>query len=176
MLKKAFIAFGIIIVVFFIIVAMKPDNFRITRSMLMAAPASAIFGHINNLHNWNVWSPWAKLDPNSKATYSGPVEGVGASFKWEGNDKVGVGTMTIVESRLNEYVKFNLEFIKPFAATNAAKFTLRPQGNGTLVTWSMSGTNNFMGKLMSVIMDCDKMVGGQFEKGLTDLKAIVEKK
>ncbi len=176
MLKIIFICVFVIIVGLVVIINVQPNEFKVTRSLAISAPASAIFVHVNNLHNWNGWSPWSKMDPNSKATYQGPVEGVGAGFKWEGNDKVGVGIMTITESRPNEYVEFHLEFIKPFTATNIAEFTFKPQGNETIVTWSMSGQNNFIGKAMGLIMNCDKLVGDQFEKGLTDLKSVVENK
>lgn len=175
MFKQISIVVTILVVGFFVAVAMQPNQFRITRSIIIAAPSSEVFIYVNNLHNWNAWSPWAKMDPNSKIEYAGPAEGLGASFKWEGNDQVGVGIMTIAETRVNEYVRFRLDFLKPFVATNTAEFTFKPQGNETEVSWSMSGKSNFMSKAMSLIMNCDKMVGGQFEKGLADLKALVER-
>jgi hypothetical protein len=99
---------------------------------------------------------------------------VGALFKWAGNNQVGEGTMTITESRPSELIRIKLEFLKPFAATNASEFTFTPQGNQTVVTWSMSGKNNLIGKAMSLVMNCDKMVGGQFERGLASMKSVVE--
>jgi hypothetical protein len=97
-------------------------------------------------------------------------------MSWSGNNKVGVGSMTVIESQQNDVIRFKLEFLKPMQATNTAEFTFKPEGNQTTVVWSMSGTNNFMGKIMSVFMNCDKMVGGQFEQGLASLKEIVENK
>ncbi len=164
----------IAILVIFVLASRQPDNFRITRTGKISAPASAIFPHVNDLHKWDAWSPWAKLDPNAKNLFEGPSEGVGSKMSWAGNNKVGVGSMTITESRLNELIQFKLEFLKPMKATNIAEFTFTPEGDQTAVTWSMSGTNDFMGKVMGLVMNCDKMVGGQFEKGLADLKAVVE--
>jgi Polyketide cyclase / dehydrase and lipid transport len=178
MLKKTLIGIAavvaILIVGFLIAVSMQPNEFRISRSAKMSAPPSAVFAQVNDYHKWDPWSPWAKLDPNCKVEYSGPTEGVGASFAWSGNDKVGVGRQTIVESVPDEMIRIKLEFEKPFKATSTAEFTFKPEGDQTLVTWSMFGANDFMGKAISLIMDCDKMVGGEFENGLASMKAIVE--
>lgn len=152
----------------------QPDTFSVTRSRRIAAPPAMIFAHVDNLHNWEAWSPWAKLDPKSTTEFEGPRTGAGAKMSWAGNGKVGVGSMTIVESRPDEYVQFKLEFLKPMQATNKAEFTFAPDGEATNVTWTMTGTNNFMGKLVGLIMNCEKMLGGQFEQGLANLKAIAE--
>ncbi len=162
------------IVVVLVLTSRQPDDFKITRLASISAPASAIFPHVNTLQKWNAWSPWAKLDPNSKSTFEGPEEGVGAKMSWVGNNKVGVGCMTITESRPSEFIQFKLEFQKPMQATNTAEFSFNSEGDQTNVTWTMTGTNNFMGKVMNLFMNCDKMVGGQFEKGLADLKKVVE--
>jgi Polyketide cyclase / dehydrase and lipid transport len=162
------------IIVLLVFAARQPADFKITRTGRISANASAIFPHVNTLQLWNAWSPWAKLDPNAKNSFAGPSEGVDAKMSWAGNNKVGVGSMTIMESRPDEYIQFKLEFQKPMQATNIAEFTFKPEGEQTNVTWTMTGTNNFMGKVMSLVMNCDKMIGGQFEKGLADLKAVVE--
>jgi len=160
--------------VFVVVVSTRPSEFRITRTAAISAPAAAVFAQVNDLHRWKAWSPWAKMDPNAKEVHEGPAAGAGAKMSWSGNNKVGEGSMTITESRPNDFVRFRLEFLKPFAATNTAEFTFKPQGNQTVVTWSMFGHNNFMGKAMGLIMNCDKMVGGQFEKGLAQLKSVAE--
>lgn len=175
MLKFILIGVAVVIVVFLIIVAFQPPHFRITRSATISAPPAAVFEQLNDFHEWDHWSPWAKMDPNAKNSFEGPASGVGAGFSWSGNNQVGEGRMKITESQPNELIRLDLEFVKPFAAKNVTEFTLKPVGNQTNVTWSMSGTNNFVGKAMGLIMNCDKMVGGQFEKGFENLKAIVEK-
>lgn len=156
------------------IVALQPSDFRVTRSATIAAPPEAVFSQVNDLHRWEAWSPWAKLDPAAKSTYEGPAAGVGAAFSWAGNRQVGEGRMTITESRPNDLIRMNLEFMKPFKATNITEFTFKPEGNRTVVAWTMSGKNNFLSKAIGLFMDCDKMVGGQFEKGLAQMKSIAE--
>ena len=168
------IAVAAIVVLFIVIVALQPNKFRITRSAGVAAPPEMIFTHVNDLHKWEAWSPWAKMDPACKNSYEGSPAGTGAILAWAGNKKVGEGRMTITESRPNELIRIRLEFFKPFKATNAAEFTFKPEGNQTLVTWSMSGNNNFMGKAFGLFMNCDKMVGGDFEKGLAAMKSVAE--
>lgn len=150
----------------------KPDEFRVKREMLMKASPEKIFPHLNNLENGQVWSPWVEMEPSATYILNG-TEGVGASVQWEGK-KVGKGTQTITESIPHERVRSRLDFLKPMKAVNTAEFILTPQGDQTLVTWSMWGPNKFMGKVMSVFMNCEKIVGGQFEKGLGNLKKIVE--
>jgi Polyketide cyclase / dehydrase and lipid transport len=174
MLKKILIGVALIIVIFVAIVATRPDEFRVTRSATFSATPSQLFEHVNDLHKWQTWSPWAKLDPAAKLTFDGPQAGTGAAFSWVGNKEVGEGKMTITESRPTELVRFRLEFVKPFAGTNDAEFTFKPDGNKTVVTWSMSGKNNFLFKAVGLFMDCDKMVGGEFEKGFANLRSVVE--
>jgi len=176
MLKIILLSLLAVVVIFVVIVAMQPEDFKVSRSATIAAPAATVFAQVNDFHKWEAWSPWAKMDPNSKATYSGPESGPGASFAWAGNNEVGEGRMTIKESKPNDLVLIDLQFIKPFAANNVAEFTFKPQGDQTQVTWTMSGKNNFFFKAFSLFMNCDKMVGPQFEKGLSSMKAISEAK
>ena len=174
MIKKILIILGVIIVVFIVIVALQPADFRVVRSASMSAPASAVFAQVNDFHNWDAWSPWAKLDPNMKTTFEGPPAGTGATYSWTGDRKVGAGRMAITESKPAELVRIKLDFLKPFEASNVTEFSFKPDGNNTSVTWSMSGRNNFISKAFCLFMNMDKMVGGDFEKGLAQMKKVVE--
>src|SRR3954465_10246229 len=164
MIKKILIPVLILIVVFVIVVALQPSHYRIARSTTISAPPAEVFAQVNDLHKFQDWSPWAKLDPDLKQTYEGAPTGVGAAYAWEGNKKVGQGRMSITESKENELVNMKLEFIKPFASVAATDFALKPEGNQTSVTWSMSGENNFVAKAFCLFMNMDKMVGGDFER------------
>jgi polyketide cyclase/dehydrase/lipid transport protein len=173
-LKKIAIAIALVIVVFVIVVAIQPSEFRIVRAATISAPAPAVFAQVNDFHNWRAWSPWERLDPELKRTYEGPPAGTGATYKWAGNNDVGEGRMTITESRPNELIRIGLEFIRPFAATNVTEFTFKPEAGQTTVTWSMTGTNNFIAKGFHLFMNVDDMVGRDFDKGLAQMKANVE--
>jgi hypothetical protein len=168
------LALAFIAILIFIIIAGCPDEFMVMRSEKISAPPDKIFPRVNELRNWEAWNPWGKMDPNCKMIYDGPPAGIGAGYTWAGNKKVGEGRLTITGSRPSELVQLKLEFLKPFKATNAAEFTFRSDGNQTAVTWSMSGKNSFFFKAFSLFMDCDKMVGGDFEKGLAAMKSAVE--
>lgn len=174
MFIRILIGIVIVLAVFLIYVSMKPNSFRYERSTMIAAPAAVVFAQVNDFHKWQAWNPWGKLDPTTKETFSGAESGLGAGYAWAGNSNVGEGRMTIVESRPNELIQVKLEFVKPFAATNTAEFTFVPQGDQTKATWTMYGEQNFVGKLMGTFINCDKMIGGQFEKGLADMKAVSE--
>ena len=174
MLIKILIGIAILVGVFIIIVATRPADFRVTRTATIVAPPAVVFAQVNDLHQWVAWNPWGKLDPACKMTYEGPPAGTGAGYTWAGNNKVGEGRMIITESRPNELIRFDLEFLKPFKAANVTEFTFNSDGNQTSVSWSMSGKKNFMFKAMGLFMDSDKMVGGDFEKGLADLKSVAE--
>lgn len=177
MLTYVLFAVGIVallILVFIVAVSMRPAPFHIARSATIAAPASVIFPHVNDLHAWEAWSPFEKADPNMKRHYEGPRAGVGASQVWSGNSRAGEGRSTITESHPNDHVRLELAFVRPMKATNTADFTFKPEGNQTVVTWSMSGENGFMGKAFHMVMNMDKILGGEFAKGLASLKAIAE--
>lgn len=173
MLPTILIALAAILVLF-VIVTTRPPTYRIERSSTISAPPSEIFPHLNDLRKSNVWSPWVKLDPAAKQTFEGPASGVGAVGAWDGNKNVGAGRQTIIESRPNELVRLRLDFERPFKCTSTAEFTLKPTRNETVVTWSLAGENNFVSRAFCLFMNQDKMVGGQFEKGLADLKALTE--
>ncbi len=173
-LKKILIALAVIVVVFVVVVAIQPSEFRVTRTATISAPPPAVFAQVNDFHNWEEWSPWAKRDPAMKKAYEGAPAGTGAISTWAGNSEVGEGRTTIVESRPTELIRITLEMFKPFAATNTVEFTFKPEGNQTVVTWSMSGKNNFISKAIHLFMNIDKMVGGDFEKGLAQMKSAVE--
>lgn len=174
MLKSVLIGFAAIVAVLVAVIASRPTEFRVSRSAEFAASSQTVFEQLNDLHRWNDWSPWARMDPNARYRYEGPESGTGASMTWAGNNEVGEGRMTIVESRPAERVTMRLDFMKPFESTCTTEFALEPRDGKTVLTWTMLGTNNFMAKAVSLFMDCDKMVGGQFEQGLTNLRQIVE--
>lgn len=174
MLKKVAIVIGLLIVVLLAAVATRPATYRVERSAEVSAPASAVFGLVNDFHKWDAWSPWAKLDPNMKLTFDGAAAGTGAIYSWTGNKEVGEGRMTITESQPDSRITIKLEFIKPFPSTNTTTFAFMSSGSGTKVTWVMEGKNDFVGKAFSLFMDMDKMIGKDFEKGLASMKGIAE--
>ncbi len=175
MITKVLIVFALIVVVLIVIVALQPSEFRVARSANMSAAAPAVFAQVNDFHKWEAWNPWGKIDPAMKQTYEGAPAGVGAIYTWTGNSEVGQGRMTITDSRPSDLVRITLEFFKPFAATNIAEFTFKPEGNRTAVTWSMTGKKNFMAKAIHLFMNMEKMIGGQFEQGLAAMKSVAER-
>jgi hypothetical protein len=157
-----------------VVVASRPSEYRVARTARIAARPSAVFPHVNDLRMFNSWNPWITLDPGATTTYSGPLSGPGAVMAWAGDKNVGEGRMTIVESRPDELVRFRLDFLKPFAGTADAEFVFIGAGDGTAVTWSMTGHNNLVAKAMHLVIDMDRMIGGRFEKGLASLKSLAE--
>ena len=174
MIVKSVLGLVFIVAVLALFIAMRPSHFRITRAATMLAAPSAVFPHVNDFHKWQAWSPWERLDSAMKKSYEGPPAGVGAVYRWSGNGQVGEGSTTITESKPNELIRIRLQFIRPFACDNPVEFTFRPQGKETLVTWNMSGKYSFITKAMGLVINMDKMSGDQFEKGLANLKGIVE--
>ena len=174
MLKKILIGLAALIAVFLIIVALQPSEFRVERTATIAAAPADVFVQVNDLHKWDAWSPWAKLDPDAKIAFEGPEAGQGAAMTWAGNDKVGEGKMTIVESRPNEAVKLKVDFVKPFEGTSMSEFAFKPEGDGTGVSWTMSAHHNFLEKAFCLVMNGKKMIGDAMEKGLDKLKFVLE--
>ncbi|CAM3064880.1 SRPBCC family protein [Skermania piniformis] len=145
----------------------------IERSIEIATVPATIHPHIDNFAAWRAWSPWEDLDPNQERTYTGPAAGVGAGYAWKGNRKAGAGSMRITGST-PERIDLDLEFLKPFKASNAVTFELVPHGAATRVTWRMTGKKNLFFRLFGFIINPDKLIGKDFEKGLTTLKAVAE--
>ncbi len=172
-MEIAFIIGIVVVALFALFIARKPNSFSYESAVVIAAPPEAIFPHVNNQHKWIEWSPYAKMDPDAKVTFTGPDAGVGAQYSWIGN-KTGEGTSTITQSRPYDFIQFRLDFRKPMKATNTVEFTFIPQGTSTNVTWKMHGPNNFVGKILGIFINCEKMCTDQFSQGLESLRGIVE--
>jgi hypothetical protein len=175
MFKKIAIFIAILIAGILIFAATRPDTFRIERSTSIKAPPEKIFPLINGFHSWEVWSPWEKIDPAVKRSYSGVDSGKGAVYAWQGNKDIGQGRMEIIETTPSSKVVIKIDFIQPFEAHNTIEFTLERQGDAAKVTQAMYGPSPFVSKLMGLFCSMDKMVGQKFEEGLASLKAIAEK-
>ena len=172
MIKKTLLGLAAVIAVFLLYVATRPAGFRVERSRAIAASPLALFEQVNDHHKFNAWNPFLKVDPNVKNTYSGPASGLGAVCSWDGNSDIGAGSSTIIESKPGELVRLRMDWTRPLEGTSTIDFTFKPQGDKTVVTWAMYGQNNFLGKLVSVFMDCEKMCGPPFEEGLANLAKI----
>jgi hypothetical protein len=175
MLKIVLIALITLIAIALVIAALKPNRFRIERCTSIKALPEKIFPLINNFQAWEAWSPWEKIDPACKRSYSGNESGVGTIYGWSGNKDIGQGRMEIVESTQYSKIVLKLDFIKPFEAHNMVEFLLQPQGDSTIVTQAMYGASPFISKLMGMCFNMDKMVGKKYEEGLASLKEIAEK-
>jgi hypothetical protein len=174
MVRKILLVVLVLVAALLLYIATRPDTFHVERTAVIHAPADVVFARLEDFHRWPEWSPWEKIDPAMQRTYSGSDKGVGAVYAWKGNDKVGEGRMTILEATTPTKLGIRLEFLKPFQATNSATFDVTPQAEGTQVRWSMDGKNNFVGKAMCLVMDMDKTVGGDFEKGLAALDGVAQ--
>jgi hypothetical protein len=173
MLKKISIGVGAALALLVVVIALQPATFHVERSIDVAAPAPNVRALVDDFHAWRSWSPWEKLDPSMQRSYGGASSGLGAKYAWQGNKEVGEGRMTIEQSDPSRVV-IKLEFLKPFAATNTATFSFAEVAGHTKTTWAMDGKNNFVSKAFHLVMDMDKMIGGDFERGLRDIKAGAE--
>jgi Polyketide cyclase / dehydrase and lipid transport. len=169
MIINILLGFVALIAILLIVVALRPAEFRVERSATIAAPAIELFEQVNDHRKFAVWNPFMKFDPNVKNTYSGPDSGVGAACSWEGNNKIGAGSATIIESKPGELVRQRMDWLRPMKGTSTVEFTFKPAGEKTVVTWAMYGKNGFMGNLFGLFINCEKMVGPQFEQGLAEL-------
>jgi hypothetical protein len=174
MLKKIGLALIAVILILAIVIATRPAAYRVSRSEVIQAPPSVVYAQVADFHRWKAWSPWEKLDPNMQTAYSGTDGVPGATYAWKGNDSVGEGRMTLVDARPGQLVGLKLEFLKPFSSVCTTRFDFAPQGPATRLAWTMEGTNDFAGKAFSLVMNMDKMVGGDFERGLSQLKTVSE--
>lgn len=171
----ALIGLVVLVAALAIVVAMRPNEFQVSRSMKIDAPPEIIFPHVNQFAAWEAWSPYEKLDPNMSKTLEGPTAGEGSVMRWSGNGNAGSGSTTILRSEPNEAIQIDLQMTSPMNCQNDVLFTFQPEGDSTVVTWNMNGKVNFMAKLLHLVLDVDKMCGDQFTEGLASLKEISEK-
>jgi hypothetical protein len=174
MLTIILIGVAVVIAAVLILAATRPAECRVTRSLAIQASPSDLFMHANDFRKWTAWSPFEKLDPAMQRTFGGPRSGAGATYEWSGNKRAGAGRATIMESQPNELSRWKLEFFRPFACVSTVEFTFRPEGDRTVVTWTLTGKNNLMARAMSLFVDMDKMIGRDFEEGLANLRKLTE--
>src|SRR5258706_3348152 len=174
MIKKILLGLVVIVVILLVVIALQSSTYHVERTATINAPFPLVFAQVNDFHKWNAWSPWAKLDPAMKQTFEGAPAGNGAVYTWTGNKEVGEGRMLITESHPSDLVRIKLDFLRPFAATSDTVFTFRADGNQTTVTWGMTGDKNFIAKAFHLVVNMDKMIGSDFEKGLAQMKSVAE--
>lgn len=172
--KKIGIGAAAFIVLLLIVIVTRPDTYHVERSATISAAPEVVYAQVADFRKWEPWSPWAKLDPKMKTTFEGTAGTVGSTYAWDGNDDVGAGKMTVLAIDPNKRVDMELHFIRPFEDTAKNGFTFEGTGKETKVTWYMDGKNNFMSKAMCLVMDMDKMIGKDFEKGLAAMKTVAE--
>jgi len=176
MLKKIGLVLAALVIVILVLASFQPKTFRVERAAVMNAKPAVVFAQFNDLHNWMAWSPWEKRDPAMKRTYDGPKSGKGAGYGWDGNGRVGAGRMTIVESTAPSRIVVDIDFSRPMVAHDKGIYTFTKVAGGTEVRWAMEGQVPFVGRIFHLFTNMDKMIGGDFETGLANLKTIVEKK
>lgn len=169
MIKKILIGLAAVIAILGIVIALQPGSFRVERSATLDASPADLFAQVNDHRKFARWNPWMDLDPHVINTYTGPESGVGAACSWKGNRNIGAGSSTIIESKPNELVRMRMDWKEPMEGTSTVDFTFKPEGGKTVVTWAMYGPQTFMGKAVSLFMNCEEMCGPQFEKGLLRL-------
>lgn len=169
------VGLGAVIAAVLLVAAFRPPTFRVSRSATLGVHPDRVFPHLEDFHRWPAWSPWEQLDPAMKRTYAGADSGVGARYAWDGNRKAGAGSMAITEATRPSKLVIQLDFLRPFKASNRIEFAVAPaaEGAGARVTWTMSGASPFAMRVFGVFMPMDKLIGRDFERGLAKLGAVV---
>jgi uncharacterized protein YndB with AHSA1/START domain len=175
MLNIVLLGLAAAIVVILIAAATRPDTLTVRRSTTIAAPPERIYPLLDDFQAWSTWSPWEKLDPAMKKTFAGPARGRHSSYAWDGNNKAGAGRMEITDTSAPTRLTITLDFTRPFKAHNTVELALEPRSGATTVVWTMTGAQSFMSKLFGLFVNMDRLLGNDFETGLANLKALVEK-
>ncbi|MFZ3000769.1 MAG: SRPBCC family protein [Undibacterium umbellatum] len=151
-----------------------PNEYKVSRSVLIRSTPAVLYPLIATPKEWKNWSVWNQRDPNMKMEFSGPESGSNAAWEWK-SESQGNGGMKLTHAGPNRLIEYELHF-EGMGKPSTGSFTLEAEPNGTKVTWNMQGSSegNFMMKLFAPFMD--KMVGPDFEAGLSNLKKLAEKK
>ena len=168
MKKLKYVLYAIlgIIVIIFLLALVIPQDYKLERSISIEASEQLVVNQLAMFKNFQQWSPWSKLDPEMKMTIDGDDGQVGAVYRWSGNKDVGTGSMKITNREKNR-VDMVLEFLEPWESTAETYFTWKQDNENTNVVWGMTGKNPIP---LNVFFNMDKMVGPDYEKGLTGLK------
>ena len=169
MLKKILIGLAVLVIGVIAAALLKSADFRVERSITIAAPPEAVFVWFNSHKKFNEFNPWLKMDPEAKVEYAGPETGVGSISTWHGK-LTGKGKATITESKANELIRLRMDWLEPMEGVSTVDYLFKTEGGKTTVTWAMYGKNEgLLAKVMSLIMDCESMCGPEFEKGLAEV-------
>ncbi len=163
-----------LIVLVLVVALFLSKDYVVEKSITINKPKTDIFNYIKYLKNQDNFSKWARLDPSMKKSFVGTDGTVGFTSIWEGNGKVGKGEQEIKKITEGQRMDFELRFEKPMKDVAQAYMTTDSVGpNQTLVKWGITGHMNYPFNIMGLFMN--KMVGGDFETGLANLKALQEK-
>ena len=166
MIKKIVLGLAVLVIGVIAAAMLKSPDFRVERSITIAAPPEAVFVWFNSHKKFNEFNPWLKMDPEAKVEYAGPETGVGSISTWHGK-MTGKGKATITESKPNELIRLRMDWLEPMEGVSTVDYTFKAEGVKTNVTWAMYGKNEgLLAKVMSLVMDCESMCGPEFEKGL----------
>ena len=174
MITKIFASLLIALIGFFSYVSTRNAEFRYEKSGVIQATPDKIFSYISNFQLGSQWNPYAQKDPNMKVNFTGTLGQVGSVMNFDGNNEAGSGSLEILKMTPNESVDIKLIMTKPLKAENLIHYQLTPEGSGTRFSWSMSGNGGYIGKLITLFIDCEKMVTQDFEKGIANLKTLIE--
>lgn len=149
-------------------------TYQVERGRKIAAPPDAVLERIVDFRRWTEWSPWEDLDPEQTRMYGGAEQGVGATYAWEGNRKAGAGSMEITGVDPHGTVTVELRFLRPMRSEATVTFSVVPDGEGSEITWSMTGAQTRLMRVLSLVWSMDRMLGKEFDKGLDRLQERAE--
>ena len=164
-----------IIALLLLIALLTKKEFSLKKEIVINRSKQDVFNYLKLIKNQEKYSVWVMRDPNVKIVYTGTDGTVGFKSSWESNDKnVGIGEQEITKLKDGESMEVEIRFKKPFEATNYASTTLTNMGDAqTKLTQVFYGKSKFPMNLMNLMMD--KMVGGDMQKNLENLKNNLEK-
>lgn len=169
--KILFVLIGVIVLLLVVAIFL-PSEYNVSRSIQINQPDSVVFEKVVNFNYRKSWDPWISMEPDAKITISGPAGEPGSTWSWEGKE-TGKGRMTIMKVEENRLVQSKLEFLEPQTGESDVTWEFEPVEGGTMVTWQFSGTADYpVGRYFGLVMDI--MVGGDFERGLNNLKRVCE--
>ncbi len=174
-LKVILYSIGGLALLYVILGLVGPKNYHVERSMVVNGSSDLVWNEVSHFRNWERWSPWQEMEPDVKHIYEGEDGAVGSVMKWEGDkNKTGTGQMTFSAMDPNKKINYDLMFIVPFESKSNGYFTFEgAENNKTKVIWVNEGDISFAMRPMMMFMNMDKMLGGDFERGLFRIDSVV---
>ncbi len=161
----------ILIVLFLLISLFLPSTVHVDESITIKSTVNNSFSQINNLKNWQKWSPYQQSDQKMLIKISVPSEGIVAKQSWVSKE-IGNGSISIREVIPDKSISGDLIYDNDTKALSLWEF--EPAVEGTKLTWGIDviDLSYPFGRWSGLFMGNN--IHNTIQRGLNNIKSLLE--